>query len=626
VGTLFLNVKKKIFRYVAVAWCIFQLYTGFFGVLAPLQQRAIYTFFAVVLVYMMYPMSKKLDKNKMYLDQYIAIILITIAAAYLVINNYEITLNTGTYTMFEKVFAAIIVIISIDAARRVTGWGLVGVALAFLVYAYLGPYMPGPISHPGASFTKIVTRLGWSIEAIFGICVDACASFIYLFIFYAKVLEKTGGGQVFIDLASGLVGMVRGGPAKVSVFASSLFGSISGSAMANVAGTGTFTIPLMKSIGYKPHFAGAVEAVASTGGQFMPPIMGASAFLIAEVLEITYLKVALYALIPAFLYYATVFIMVDLEAAKLNLKGIPREKLPSLRKTFKEGWPALMSPLVLVFLLAVMRWSPAKSAVWAILVTFVVTQIGKNTRLSFTQFIDTMEEGSKGALETSIACLAIGIVIGCVTLTGLALKLSTVLVSLAGGRVFILLLLTMVASIIFGMGLPTIACYMVLAMMVAPALVEIGILPIAAHLFIFYFGIISAITPPVALASYVATGIAQSNYWKTCFTAIKLGVTAFIIPFLFVYNPALVMQGGFLEVIQCTITAFLGVYAISTVLQGYLLTKLPLWQRLVFSVAGIALIFPETNSDVIGFIAFAIMVLVHVLYKKKNVTSQDTTA
>lgn len=604
---------------IAVAWCIFQLYTGVFGVLEPLQQRTIHAGFALILVYLMYPAANGLDRDKLYFDQVVLIGLIAWIIGYMVIHSDDIIMNAGRFTRVEKFMATALLVITLDSARRVTGWALPVIAMCFVAYGLWGSHFPKIISHPGLSWLKMTIRVSWSIEGLFGVCIDVASSFIYLFIFYAKILEKTGGGQVFIDLASSLVGMVRGGPAKVAVLASCLFGSISGSAVANVAGTGTFTIPLMKRIGYKPHFAGAVEAVASTGGQFMPPIMGASAFLMAELLSKPYWSIAMYALVPALLYYLALFVMVDLEAARTGLKGLGREELPRFVKVFKEGWPMLLSPILLIVLLAVFQWSPAKSVVWAIFMTVIVCQINPKSRLSIKQWVETMRDGSVGSIETSIACLTVGIVIACVQQTGLALKLSTVLIEVAGNNVSLLLAMTLVSCIIFGMGLPTIACYMVLAMMVAPAMIKMGVDPVAAHLFIFYFGIVSNITPPVALASYVAAGIAQANFWWTGFTACKLGVVAFVVPFMFVFNPAMVGQtDSVLEIVQCGVTAFLGVYALSCFLQGYFLDKLPWWQRLLFGVAGVTLMIPETMTDLAGGGLFIVVCLIHAAFAKRN--------
>ena len=611
------NTKKAV-TVLAVIWCLFQLYTGFFGVLSPMRQRPIHLCFALVLTYLLTPVSKKLDKDKLYIDQIIAILATLYCSYYLFSHHIALDLNIGFYTQQEVVIGAIILVIVLEGARRLTGFGLTTVALVFLLYCRFGSIMPAAIRHPDASWSKIATFMSMNTQSIYGTCIDCCATFIFLFVLYAKLLEKTGGGQVVIDLALSAVGHVRGGPAKVAVLGSCLFGSISGSAVANVVGTGTFTIPLMKKTGYTNEFAGAAEAVASSGGQFMPPIMGSSAFLIAEILSMAYWKVALYAAVPAILYYVAVFIMADLEAGKTGLIGIPKEELPRTRDVLKKGWPCLLSPCILVYLLAFLQWSPAKSCVWAIAVTFVISMLTKEHRLSLRQIIETMTEGAKGALETSIACAAVGVVVGAVTMTGLAAKLSSVLVSLSQGNILILLLLTMIACLIMGMGLPTVACYIVLASMVAPALVQSGIVPIAAHLFIFYFGIISAITPPVALASYVAAGIAQADFIKTSIQAIKLGSSAFILPFMFAFNPALVLQGEPLEVIQCIITAAIGIYSMSIMFEGYLKIHLPVYQRVLFGIAAITLIIPETITDIIGIFLFAAAFVWHRTYAKKK--------
>lgn len=609
--------KKPVITVVAVAWCLLQLYIGFFGVLAPMEQRPLHVAFALILTYLTKPISKKLDQDKLYLDQVIAIILTVVFAVYMYTHALQLSLNIGVYTPFEVFLGAVILVLVVEGARRLTGMGLITIGIVFLIYAYVGPYMPGPIRHPGASLSKIFTFSSLTTESIFGTCIDACSTFIFLFVLYAKILEKTGGGQVFIDVACSLVGRVRGGPAKVAVVASGLFGSISGSAVANVVGTGTFTIPLMKKIGYKSEFSGAVEAVASSGGQFMPPIMGASAFLIAEIVGIPYWTVAACALVPAVLYYLAVFFMVDFEAGKTGLTGMKPEDMPKTRDVLKKGWPSLVSPVVLIVLLAGLQWSPAKAAVWSIVVAFVICMINKSTRMNGKQIIETMVEGAIGALETCVACAAVGIVVGSITLTGLALKLSSLLITASGGHLIVLMLLTMIACVIMGMGLPTVACYVVLASMIAPALIKMGVLPIAAHLFIFYFGIISAITPPVALASMVAAGIAKAPFIKTSLQALKLGAAAFVLPFMFVLNPALILQGGVLEILQCVCTATVGIFSMSVMLEGYFLEKLPVWQRVVFGAAAITLIIPETFTDILGVAIFAVGILFQLIDRKR---------
>ncbi len=612
--------KKPLIGLIGVVWALFQLYTGFFGILAPLQQRSIHVAFALVLTYLLNPASGKCDKEKLYLDQMLCIILSVGIGFYVSVNHMALSLNIGMYSELELFLGAASVVLVVEAARRLTGFALPLICITFLAYEVVGPHMPAIISHPGINTEQLAAFQGLTTEAIYGVATEVSASFIFLFILYARFLQETGGGQVFIDLASSMVGHVRGGPAKIAVLGSCFFGSISGSAVANVAGTGTFTIPMMKKNGYSAPFAGAVEAVASSGGQFMPPIMGSAAFLISEIVGLAYWKVALYAAVPAVLYYLAVFFMVDFEAGKLNLIGLKKEELPRTRDVLAKGWPALVSPLILIYLLAVLQWSPAKSAVWAIVATVIVSMMSPATRLTPKKMYDCLVGGSTGAVDTAVACAAVGVVVGSVTQTGLALKLSSILVTLAGGSLIGLLFLTMVSCLILGMGLPTVACYLVLAVMVAPALVNMGVVPIAAHLFIFYFGIISNITPPVALASYVAAGIAETSFLKTSFVACRLGASAFILPFMFAFNPALVLQGDIAEIIQCIVTATVGIYSLSIGFEGFCKKIVPAWQRAVFIGAALLLIVPEFYTDVAGIAIFAAIMSFHVMETKKEMS------
>lgn len=610
--------KAPLIGVCGVLWSVFHLYTGFFGLLAPLQQRPIHVMFALVLAFLIYPLKSSWDKSKLYIDQIVAIVAAIVMGVYITYNHFELSLNIGMYTNFEVVLSGIGVVLVLEATRRLTGWALPLIALVFVGYEFAGPYMPNAIRHPGIGIEQLLTFQTLTTESIYGIAVDVSAAFIFLFILYARFLQETGGGQVFIDLASSLVGHVRGGPAKVAVLGSCFFGSISGSAVANVAGTGSFTIPLMKRTGYTAPFAGAVEAVASSGGQFMPPIMGSAAFLISEIVGLPYWKVALYAAVPAVLYYLAVFFMVDFEAGKLKLVGLKKTELPKTKDVLAKGWPALVSPVILVFMLAVLQWSPAQSAVWAIVATVVVSAVNKNTRLNGKKIYDCMVGGATGAIDTALACACVGMVIGAVTQTGLALKLSGVLVSLAGGNLLALLVLTMLACLVLGMGLPTVACYLVLAVMVAPAVVDMGVPKIAAHLFIFYFGIISNITPPVALASYVAAGIAEAKFLPTSLIACRLGASAFILPFMFCYNPGLILQGDIGNIIQCVTTATIGIYSLSVGLEGYCRDTVQSWQRAMFIIAAALLIFPEGITDIVGVALFVGAMALHITQTKNK--------
>jgi TRAP transporter 4TM/12TM fusion protein len=478
-------------------------------------------------------------------------------------------------------------------------------------------------------------------EGIYGLVLGVSATFIYLFVLFGAFLKVSGGGQLFIDIAYGLFGRVRGGPAKVAVVASGLFGTVSGSAVANVVGTGTFTIPLMKSIGYQPHFAGAVEAVASSGGQLMPPIMGAAAFIMSEILQIPYFRICLHALLPALLYYFCAFIMVDLEAAKTGLKGVPSEALPRVGRILRERGLLLLPLPVLIYILAVVQATPMKAAFWAIITTFgliasqtflnLFRDLGRKGSLSqagvslLRQTTTAMHEGAVGTLIVASACATAGIVIGITNLTGLGLKLSGILVDLSHGYLLALLVLTMIASIILGMGLPTTACYILLAVLAAPALIKMGVMPIAAHLFVFYFGIISAITPPVAGAAYAAAPLAGVGPMKIGFTACRLGIAAFILPYMWVYGPALLLIGEPLKVALGVVTSVIGIAACACAVQGYMLHRLSVLERILLMIAALLLIKPGWITDGIG-LALLLPVIIHQVFstgrERKNVLSR----
>jgi TRAP transporter 4TM/12TM fusion protein len=442
-------------------------------------------------------------------------------------------------------------------------------------------------------------------EGIFGVPLGVSASYIYLFIFLTAMLEKSGMGQFLLDLAMALMGRYTGGPAKTAVLASGLMGTLSGSAVANVAGTGTFTIPLMKANGYKPHFAGAVEACASSGGQLMPPIMGAAAFIIAEFLGIPYIAVVIAALAPALLYYLGVMMGVHFEAARLGLVGLPKERLPQLKAVLKEGWPLLLPLIVLVYFLGVLQYTPVRSAFYAIVVMFVVSYFKRSTYITPARLVEGIRAAGRNILTVALACAAAGLVIGSINLTGLGLKLSAFIIELSGGNLLLALVLTMIISLVMGMGLPTTAAYIVVGTMAAPALIKMGLPDIAAHLFVFYFAIISAITPPVALAAYAAAGIAKDDPMRIGFTALRLGLAAFIVPFMFAYSPRLVAIGTPAEILWSVFTACVGVVALAAGVIGYCVKPASVFERVLFGAGAILLIHGGLLTDALGFILVA---------------------
>ena len=596
---------QNVVRFVCIAFSLFQLYTAAFGVFEAQIQRAIHLGFALVLVYLLYParLSKRKEGVK-WLDVLFALLGLAVGA-YVVVEYTDLMMRAGLPTTGDIVFGAVCILLVLEASRRVVGIPITIVAMFFLAYAYWGPYFPGMFAHRGFSYTRIITHMYVTTEGILGMPVGVAATFVYMFILFGAFLHKTGLGKFFIDLALAATGHRIGGPAKVAVLASGFFGTISGSSVANTVTTGTFTIPLMKSIGYKPEFAGAVEAAASTGGQLMPPIMGAAAFVMSQFIGIAYIEIAIAAALPALLYYLAVGFMVHMEAKRLGLQGIPKNRLPNLKKVLSEGWHLLIPLFVIVYLL-VQGYTPLRAALVCIVVTVAIAMMKKSTRLNVKDILDALESGARSAIGVSAACACAGIIIGVVTLTGVGLKIANGIVVLSGGSFFLTLFLTMIASIILGMGLPTTAKYIVLASMAAPAIMKFGVPIMAAHLFIFYFGIVADLTPPVALVSYAAAGIAQSNPMKTGFTGLRLAMAGFLIPYIFVYNPGiLLIDTTPLDVVLIAATSILGAFSLALAGSGFWMRPLNIIERLVLFGSAISLIFPGTLTDIGGAVVLA---------------------
>lgn len=617
------NVRKPvgfiavIISIIAISMSAFQFYTGGFGLWLALKQRALHLAFALALIFLLYPSTKKgIDSEKDKIPFFDIILAIVGAATslYLIIYYKELVFRAGLPSTIDLIMGGITILLVLEATRRAIGPELPIVVIVFLLYAYFGPYMPGYFAHRGYSLERIIEHLYMQTEGIYGIPLGVSSSFVFLFILFGAVLNKTGMGKFFIDLSMALAGHTTGGPAKVAVIASGFMGSVSGSSVANVVTTGSFTIPLMKSIGYKKDFAGAVEAAASTGGQIMPPVMGAAAFVMSEFLEIPYIKIAAAAVIPAIIYYVAVMIMVHLEACKYGLKGLPRERLPKTKQVLKEKGHLILPLLGLVYLL-VRGYTALFAAFWAIVMSLAASMVKKETRLDLKNFLGAFEDGAKGALGVASACACAGMVVGVTTLTGFGLKIASGIVALGGGKVLPTLFFTMIASIILGMGLPTTAKYIILAIMAAPALIQLGVLPLAAHMFILYFGVIADLTPPVAVAAYAGAGIAGGNTMRTGFNAVKLAVAGFIIPFVFAINPALMGLGGSpLLTIQLTVTSLTGVLALGTATSGFLLVKTEFYERIILFAIAILLISPDLLTDILG--VAGVLFILFLQYRK----------
>jgi len=598
----------------AITFTLFQLYTAIFGVLDAMIQRSIHVSFGFALIFLLYPARKKWSRNKIHpIDLLFAIIGAAIPL-YIVISYQELVLRAGTVTTNDYIIGILGVLFVLEAARRIVGWPIVTVATLFLAYAIFGRYIPGQLAHRGVDLESLVYHLFFTTEGIFGIPIGVSSTFIFLFILFGAFLEKTGMGQFFIDIANSIAGWASGGPAKVAVLSSGLMGTISGSSVANVVGTGSFTIPMMKKLGYKPEFAGAVEATASTGGQLMPPIMGAAAFLMAEFTSIPYVTIIGAALIPAILYYFGVWTGIHLEAKKLGLKGLKREDLPKIKEIMLERGH-LFLPLAAIVYLLVTGYTPMRAALIAIVLSILVSMVKRSTRISFKDIIQGLEQGARGVLGVLAATACAGIIIGVVTKTGLGLKLGSSLVDLAGGKLILTLFFTMVTSIILGMGVPTTANYVITSTIAAPALLILGVPVLAAHMFVFYFGIIADVTPPVALAAFAGSGIAKSNPMKTAFEASKLAIAAYLVPYIFVLSPALLLiDVNLVEIIGIFITSLIGIIAVGSAVAGYLVTHEAWYERIIFFLSGVMLIQPGIYTDIIGI---SIIVIGYILQKRK---------
>ncbi|RLB05154.1 MAG: C4-dicarboxylate ABC transporter permease [Deltaproteobacteria bacterium] len=587
-------------RYIAIAFSLFQLYTGIFQFTA-MNQRVPHVIFAYILIFLLYPIKTHGRKDCISWDGYL-FALISLGIGLYVLSTWfkKIGAIGMAIPWYELIMGGIFIVLSIDAARRTVGWAFPCVAIFFLIYARFGEMLPGPLAHKNYEIERIITSMFITTEGIFGMLAGISATFVFLFILFGSMLREAGGGEFFLRLAYGLFGHVRGGPAKVAVVASSLFGMMSGSGTANVAGTGQITIPLMKRTGYRAHFAGAVETAASAGGLLMPPIMGSAVFIIMELLGVTYLTIIKAAILTAILYYIGLFLMIDIEAQKIGLVGLKKEEIPPLKETLKDGWHFLIPIAVLIYFVVVPKVSVTRAAFWATMSIPAVSMLRWRKRATIKQILDGLEKGARTALPV-VAILALGgVVVGMITLTGLGLMMSSVMIELSGGHLLFLLVLAMIATIIMGMGVPPVAAYIVLAILVVPALIKMGVYPLAAHLFVFYFAVIAGITPPMAPDAFVASGIADSPMMKTALTACRLALVIFILPYIFVYNNALLLVGSYGEIVWVMVTAILGVFALASALQGYMKRTIPIAFRGLLLLSALGLIMPGFKTDLVG--------------------------
>lgn len=608
-----------------LGFSIFQLYTAIFGVLPAQLQRSIHLAFALGLIFLLFPISKKAKakaraQQKRFLlpwyDVVLAILGVSVGLYWLI--NYEgLLVRSANLTTIDLIVAGIAILLVLEAARRVVGLPITIVAIVFLLYAYIGPYMPGFLNHPGISFERILSTMYYSTEGILGTPLKVSSTFIFLFLIFGAFLVKTGVGNYFNDFATLIAGRSIGGPAKVAVFSSALQGTISGSSVSNVVTSGSFTIPMMKRLGYSREFSGGVEAAASTGGQLMPPIMGAAAFLMVEFIGggLSYWDIVKSATIPAILYFAGIWIVTHLEAKRIGLKGLSKEELPDRKQVLKNIY--LLSPIVAIIVLLMTNMSITRAALWAIVISIVVGFIHRWREFKFIDIIQALIDGARTALGVAAATASAGIIVGVVTLTGLGLKMANGLVELSGGVALLTLFFTMIASLILGMGSPTTANYIITSTIAAPAIMALGFPALAAHMFVFYFGIIADITPPVALAAFAASGISGGEPIKTGVNATKLAIAAWIIPYVFVFSPAmLLIDATWYETLWVTFTALTGMIAIGAGIVGYWVRKTNWIERILAIVAGIMLIVPEGYTDLAGLVLFIVLLSIQYMVKK----------
>ena len=636
--------RQYITVFISVIFVIFQLYATLSGAITAQVLRATHLAFVQLLAFLLFPPTKNSPRNTL---PWYDIVLGLIGAAcwlYIVVNFDSLVRRSGNNTPLDVAVGIVGILVLFESCRRIVGLPIMIIAGSFIVFAFAGKYLPGFLHHRGYSLQRVVCHLFYNTEGIMGTPIGACSTFIFLFILFGALLEKTGIGHFFIDVCNALAGGASGGPAKVAVLSSALLGTVSGSSVSNTVGSGSFTIPMMKKLGYKGEFAGAVEAAASTGGQIMPPIMGAAAFLMAESLGLPYITIVKAAVVPAILYFTGIFITVHLEAKKLGLKGLPKDQLPRFMPLLlKKGYMILPLVVIIYFLCA------GKTAVFAALMGIIacvlvgfgvsVSDLAHGRKPSFggKDIVEIMCTAARNIISVAIACGMAGIIIGIVTLTGLGLRLGNGLVMLAHGKLLLTLVFTMVASIILGMGAPTTANYLITSTITAGAIISLGIEPLAAHMFAFYFGIIADVTPPVALAAIAGAAIAKAKPMKTALNATKLAIGAFIIPYMFVYNSKMLMiNASVLSVVMIIVTAILGMFGISVALEGYGFNNTGFFynsrkgkatiiafdavERLLFAIAGLLCVIPETKTDIIGVSLLAVLIAYQLILKKVRST------
>jgi len=599
----------------AIFLSIFHLYTAGFGALMAIKQRSLHLGIILFMTYLLYPANRKSAKDKpTFLDITFAVLSL-ISCGYLVFYYEKIAIRFGMANNTDIILGTILMLMVLEAARRTMGWILPGLSISFFLYGMFGNYIPGLMGHNGFTYQRMIEQMYIGTEGIFSIALGVSATFMILFLLFGALMGESGMGSLINDASLAMAGTTPGGPAKVAVLGSSIMATINGAAVANVVTTGAFTIPLMKRIGYKAQFAAAVEAAASCGGQIMPPVMGAAAFVMAEMTGTPYVDVMLAAIIPALLYYLGVWAMVDREARRLKLVGMKKSEIPIFKEVIKTRGHMII-PIIVIVVILLFGFSPMMGAFWGILSTIVVSSLRKETRMSPKQILKAFIAGGRTAISVAVACATVGFIIGTASLTSLGVVLTGSILSLTDGMLLPTLLLTMLSCVVLGMGLPTTPAYIMAGTIAVPALIALNVDMLAANMFVFYFAILSTLTPPVAIAAYAAAGLAGSSVFSTGWAALRLALAGFIIPFMFVYEPALLLgRAPLMDTVIVTATAIIGVIILAAAVIGYFRILCSKLEQVVLIIAALSLIVPGFYSDIIGF---AVALVIYILQRRRQ--------
>lgn len=619
----YVGITSKIITTLAVIWFLFQIYYSSIGILEAVKFRVWFFMFLGIMVFLFYPIVKREKKAERKIppiyDLFFIMGVLTASGYFLITYDDLVMVRGGVHLPLDYWFGALGILIVFEMARRTVGSVMTILSAMFLLYTSFGNYIPGIFGHAGFSIKRVIDIMWWSTDGVFGIVIGVASTYIFLFILFGSFLRASGFIDFISKFALVLTGRSAGGSAKVAVVGSALMGMINGSGVANASAVGTVTIPMMKKTGYKSHYAAGVEAVASTGGVIAPPIMGAAAFVMAEYINVPYKTIMIAAIIPASLYFLMCFMSVHFEAKKMGLKGISKENLPNAFKVLKEGGHLLIPLFLLVFLLLTNR-TPIYAAVWSLIAMVVVSWFRKETRLGWKEIIKAIEDGVKGVLIVSTACTIVGIIIATLSLTSLGLVLGNNILSIAGDSLLLVAVLTMLISIILGMGVPVTASYIITVTISAPLLISMDIPIIVAHMFAFFFAALSDITPPVALASLTTAGIAGANFWRVALTACRLGIVGFIIPFFFLYNPALLfVDSTIFESLLGWLTAAVGVIALAGVFSRWFLSDLNIIPSIILLMGGLLMISPGYITDLVGLLVTIIIAILQIVMKKQSI-------